>query len=63
MKILKKIMKSMKSMRMSGIYLLWKKHLGYLLYSKKMNASHICPLKKDVWFEQTKSKSGYSGKH
>ena len=33
----------MKSMNMYGIYLFRKKKMGYILYSKNMNASHIWP--------------------
>ena len=28
--------------------------MGYILYYKKENASHICPLKKNAWFQHRK---------
>ena len=36
----------MKSMNMYGTYLFRKKKKGYILYSKNINASHICPPKR-----------------
>ena len=41
------------------IYLLWEKKMGYILYSKNINASHICPPKRNILFW----KSGFSGKY
>ena len=49
------------SMNMHGIYLLRK--MGYISYSKKINASHICPPEGHKWFEQRKWKLMFSGKH
>ena len=39
-----------------GIYLFWKKKMGYILYSKHINASHICPPKRNKLSEQSKWK-------
>ena len=36
----------MKSMNIYGICLFRKKKMGYILYSKNINASHICPPKR-----------------
>ena len=55
--------KSMKSMNMYGIYLFRKKKMGYILYSKNINASHICPPKRNILFEQRKWKSYFLGKY
>ena len=63
MKIYKTLWKSMKSMNMYGIYLFRKKEMGYILYSKNINASRICPPKRNMLFEQRKWKSRFSGKH
>ena len=38
-----------------------KKKMGYILYSKRINASHICPPKRNKLFQQRKHKSRYSG--
>ena len=46
-----------------GIYLCWKEKMGYILYSKHINASHICPSKRNQLFKQRKWKSRFSGKH
>ena len=35
----------------------------YILYSKRINASHICPPKRNQLFKQRKWKSGFSRKH
>ena len=51
----------MKSMNIYGMYLFWKKKMGYILYSKKINASHICPLMKNIFFKQRKGKSVFCG--
>ena len=53
--------KSMKSMNMHGTYLFWKKKKGCILYSKNVNASHICPPKRNKLFKQRKWKSRFSG--
>jgi hypothetical protein len=44
------------------IYLFWEKKMGYILYSKKINASHMCPPRRNILFAQGKWKSGFSGK-
>ena len=44
--------KSMNINKMYGIYLFWKKKKGYILCSRNMNASHTCPLKKNILFQQ-----------
>ena len=41
-----------KSMSMYGIYSIWKKMMGYISYSKEINPSHICRLKKNKQFKQ-----------
>ena len=51
--------KSMKSMNMYGIYLFWKKKMGYILYSKNINASHICPPKRNKLFKQRNENRGF----
>ena len=58
-----KIWKSMKSMNMYGIYLSWTKKVGYIPYSNKINASHICPPKRSILFKQREWKLRFSGKH
>ena len=55
--------KNIKSMTIYGIYLFWKKKMGYILYSKNINASHICPPKRNKLFKQREWKSRFSGKH
>ena len=45
------------------VYLFWKKKMGYILYSKHINALHICPSQRDQLFEQRKWKLMFSGKH
>ena len=40
-----------------------KRRMGYILYSKNINASQICPPKRNILFQQRKYKSGFSGKH
>ena len=40
-----------------------KKKMGYILNSEKVNASHICPPKRNKLLEQRKGKTGFSGKH
>ena len=62
MKIHQNLRKSMKSMNMYRIYLFWKKKMGYILYSKNINASHICPPKRNQLLKQRKWKSRFSGK-
>ena len=52
----------MESMNMYGIYL-FKKEMGYILCSKKINASHICPPERNKLFKQRKCKCVLSGKH
>ena len=46
-KIYENLWKSMKSMNIYGTHLFRKKNMGYILYSKNINASHICPPKKN----------------
>ena len=41
-------------MNMYGIYLFRKKKMGYILYSKNTNASHMCPPKRNKLFKQRK---------
>ena len=36
---------------------------GYISYSKNIDASHICPPKRNKSFKQRKSKSSFWGKH
>ena len=50
-------------MNMYGIYLFRKKKMGDMLYSKNINASHICPAKINELFKQRKLKSRFPGKH
>jgi hypothetical protein len=47
MKIDENPWKSMESMNIYGTYLFRKKKMGYILYSKNMNASHMCPPKRN----------------
>ena len=61
-KYMKVYEKSMKSMNMHGINLFWKKKMGYILYSKNINASHICPPKRNELFKQRSWKSTCWGK-
>ena len=76
MKIYENLWKSMqiyenlwKSMKIYGN--LWKskdicvlkKEDDYILYSKHINVSHICPSKRNRFFKQRKWKSWFSGKH
>ena len=63
MNIYEKLWKSIKSTRMYWICEFWKKEMGYILYSKHINASHICPSKRNQLFKQRKWKSRFSGKH
>jgi hypothetical protein len=49
----------MKSMNMYGIYLFRKKKMGYILYSKNINALHICPPKRNKLFKQTNENQGF----
>ncbi len=35
--------------------------MGYILYSKKINASHICPPNRNKWFKPRKLKLMFSG--
>ena len=37
--------------------------MGYILYSKNINASQICPRKRNQLFKQRKWESRFSGKH
>ena len=46
-----------------GIYLFWKRKMGYILYSKHIDASHICPPKRNQLFKQRKWESRFSGKN
>ena len=57
MKIYNNIWKSMKPMNMYARYVFRKKKMGYILYSKNINASHICPPKRNKLFKQRKWKS------
>ena len=63
MKIYKNQWKSMKSMNMYVIYLFRKKKMDYILYSKNIDASHICPPKRNKLFKQRKQKSWFPGKY
>ena len=63
MKIYKNLWKSSKIYENPRIYVFWKKKMGYILYSKHINASHICPSKRNKLFKQRKWKSRFSGKH
>ena len=40
-----------------------KKNMDYMSYSKKINASYICPPKRNKWFNMTNWKFMFSGKH
>ena len=62
MKIYDNLRKSMKSMNMYGIYLFWKRNIDYISYFKNVNASHICPPKRNKLFKQRTWKSRFSGK-
>ena len=44
-------------------YICFEKKNSYMLYSKEINTSHICPPKRNKLFQQRKWKSGFSGKH
>ena len=46
-----------------GIYLFCKNKVGYILYSKHINASHICPSKKNKLFKHRKWKSWFPWKY
>ena len=37
--------------------------MDYMIYSKNINTSHICPPERNKLFEQRKQKSRFSGKH
>ena len=63
MKIHANLWKVMKSVNMYETYLFWKEKTGYILHSKKINASHICPPKRNKLLKQREWKSGSSGKH
>ena len=63
MRIYENQWKSTKSMNMYGIYLCRKKKMGYFLYSKNINASHICPPKRHRLFQQREWKFMFSGQH
>ena len=43
--------------------LVLKKEMGYILYSKEINASDICPPKRNKLFRQRQEKSWFWGKH
>ena len=49
-------------MNMYGIYLFRKQKMGYIQYSKNINASHICPPNRNTSFEQRKCKNVVSAK-
>ena len=49
----------MKSMNMYGIYLLRRNKMGYILYPKKIKASHICPPKRNKLFKQRNGNRGF----
>ena len=57
-KSIKNLWKSMKSTNIYGKYLFRKKKMGYIVYFKNINASHICPPKRKsiVWTEKMKIK-------
>ena len=42
-----------------GIYLFWKKKMGYILYSEHITASHICPAKKINRFNRETENQGF----
>ena len=44
------------------ISLFWEKKMGYILYSKHINASHICPPKRNQLFKQRKWELSVFGK-
>ena len=46
-----------------GIYLFRTKKMGYILYSKHIHASHICPPKRNKWFNQRTWKLSFLWKH
>ena len=46
-----------------GVYLCWKKKMGYILYSKHIHASHIWPSKRNQLFKQREWESRFSVKH
>ena len=48
-------------MKNQRIYLFWTRKIGYILYSKEINASDICPPKRNKWFRQRKWKSFFGG--
>ena len=58
-----------KSMKMHEIHehvldiFILKEKMGYILYSKNISASRICPPERNKWFKQKKWKSWFSGKH
>ena len=43
------------------IYLFRKKKMGYILYSKKTNASHICPPKRNKSLNRENKNRGFNG--
>ena len=45
------------------MYLLRTKKMGYILCSKHIHASHICPPKRNILSEQRKWKLMFPGKH
>ena len=52
-------MKSMKSMNICGEYLIRKKKMGYIVYSKNINASHICPPKRNQLLNEENENRGF----
>ena len=56
MKIYENLLKSMKSMNMYGIYLFRKRKMGHIIDFKNIDASHICPPKRNKLLKQRKQK-------
>ena len=56
-------MKIMEIHDIYGMYLLRTKKMGYILCSKHIHASHICPPKRNKLSEHRKWKLMFSGKH
>jgi hypothetical protein len=65
-KIYGNLWKSMKIIKIHdtyGMYLLRTEKMGYILCSKHIHASHICPPKRNKLIKQRIWKSWFSGKH
>ena len=59
MQILENLRNSMESTEIYGIYLFQKNKMDYILYSKSINASHICPPKRNKLLKQRKQNRGF----